>query len=162
MSSADKKTCKRLEALIRGTFALPGGTSIEIRELSLVEGLDLPCRTRIAVQIKGELQDFTIHKPADKIRFADVRALETPRGASRALPLRGHLQRLLGLFGVSAGMYAATAVCPFCGSPHCAVGLGSAGVFGALFALVTHNWKQFYYTLRARLAPRRSKEGSVK
>jgi hypothetical protein len=152
----DKQICKRLEAVIRGTFTLPKGTKIEIRELSWVEGLDFPRQTRIAVQMKGEQQVFTIHKPADKIRLSDVRALETPRGAGRALTLRGHLKRLLGLFGVSAGMYAASAVCPFCGSPHCAVGLGSAGVFGALVALVVHNWKQFFYSLRARLTRLRS------
>lgn len=153
----DKRISKRLEAVIRGTFTLPKNTKIEIQELSWVEGLDLPRQTRIEVLLQGERQVFTINKPADKIRLIDVRALETPRGASRSLTLRGHIQRLLGLFGVSAGIYAATAVCPFCGSPHCPVGLGSAGLFGAFFALVAHNWKQFFYALRARLTKLRAK-----
>lgn len=154
----DKRLRKRLEALIRGTFTLPRRTEIEIRELSWVEGIDFPRQTEIAVRLRGEKQVFTIHKPLEEIRLADVRALETPRGAGRALTIRGHIQRLLGLFGVSAGIYATTAVCPFCGSPHCAVGLGSAGLFGAFFALVAHNWKQFFYALRVRLTKIRMDE----
>jgi hypothetical protein len=147
----DVKKHKRLEAIIRGSFILPKGSEIDIREVLLVEGLNLPWQTRISIRYRDQTQNFIIDKPVDKIQLKDIRSLETPKGASRSLTLSEHVFRLAGLFGASTGLYAMSAVCPFCGSPHCAVGLGAASLFGGFFALLVHNWKHFFLTLRAWL-----------
>jgi hypothetical protein len=43
------------------------------------------------------------------------------------------------------GLYAAFAVCPFCGRSGCPVGLASAGAVGAFFASCMHIWHKIVF-----------------
>jgi len=46
----------------------------------------------------------------------------------------GPFSRFAGYWFGFTGLYAMFALCPFCGQQGCAVGLASAGTFGAVFA----------------------------
>jgi hypothetical protein len=62
----------------------------------------------------------------------------------------GHLFRLAGWWFGFTGLYAAFAVCPFCGRPGCPVGMASASTIGAFFALCINDWKRFFAWIRQK------------
>jgi hypothetical protein len=64
-------------------------------------------------------------------------------------PMAG-LTRYLSWFLAFSGLYAMSAVCPFCGRAGCPVGAGSAGLVGLLFASLMQ-WGRSCRTLLARL-----------
>ncbi|MBN2600878.1 MAG: hypothetical protein JXR87_02675 [Candidatus Marinimicrobia bacterium] len=63
----------------------------------------------------------------------------------------GYLFRFIGWWFGFTGLYAAFAVCPFCGQAGCPVGLASAGILGAFFALCIQDWKRFFKFIKQKL-----------
>jgi hypothetical protein len=70
---------------------------------------------------------------------------------------RGHAARLLAgglrFFGLWAGISGAYTVmgggtCPCCGNPGCPVGLGVAGIFGALGSLIINYGRRWFAAIR--------------
>lgn len=53
-------------------------------------------------------------------------------------------------FGFTS-LYTAFSVCPFCGQQGCPVGIGSASIIGAFFALVFNDWKILYLYINKKL-----------
>jgi hypothetical protein len=74
----------------------------------------------------------------------------------------GHLFRFVGWWFGFTGLYAAFAVCPFCGQQGCPVGLASAGTVGAFFALCVQDWKIFFRFLKQKLSRDKDRIGSNK
>ena len=73
-----------------------------------------------------------------------------PRG--RAAQLLAGLLRFFGLWAAISGAYAVMGgTCPFCGSPACPVGLGVAGIFGALGSLILTQGRHLLAVIRDRL-----------
>ena len=62
----------------------------------------------------------------------------------------GRLFKLAGWWFGFTGLYAAFAVCPFCGRPGCPVGMASAGTVGAFFALCINDWQLFFAWIRQK------------
>ena len=67
-------------------------------------------------------------------------------------PIIGRLLKSLTWWLIFTGIYASSSVCPFCGRAGCAVGGISAGVVGAVFALVMARGKAFLNQLTGLLA----------
>jgi hypothetical protein len=85
-------------------------------------------------------------------------AMETGPGPVRLSPF-GRLVRTFALWFGFTGLYAAFAVCPFCGRQGCPVGMVSAGTVGAFFALCFQDWKRLVVFIRTkRRADRRDKK----
>jgi len=73
-----------------------------------------------------------------------------PRG--RAARLLAGLLRFFGLWAAISGAYAMMGgTCPFCGNPSCPVGLGVAGIFGALGSLIITQGRHLSTVIRRRL-----------
>jgi len=70
----------------------------------------------------------------------------------------GHFFRFLASWFGFTGLYAAFAVCPFCGQQGCPVGIASAGTIGAFFALCFQDWKRLFEYIKQKLI---KKKGSV-
>jgi hypothetical protein len=75
---------------------------------------------------------------------------EPPQDGKRKL-LLGRLLRFFGWWLGFTGLYSMTGTCPVCGQQGCPVGLASAGIVGAFFALCVQNWKRFFGFLRSRI-----------
>ena len=83
----------------------------------------------------------------------------TPTTAPSVVP-RGRAARLLAgllrFFGLWAGISGAYAVmgggaCPCCGNPGCPVGIGIAGIFGALGSLIINYGRRGFAAIRSRI-----------
>ena len=62
------------------------------------------------------------------------------------------LLRFSGLWVGISGTYAVMCgTCPFCGRPGCPVGIGVAGMFGALGSLILTQGRHLYAAIRRRL-----------
>jgi len=99
----------------------------------------------------------TMEKKDEKRATSDEGELKHTR---RKLSPFGHLFRFFGWWFGFTGLYAAFAVCPFCGQQGCPVGLASAGTVGAFFALCLQDWKLFLGFLKQKLAKNKDKMGS--
>jgi hypothetical protein len=53
----------------------------------------------------------------------------------------GYIVKLFAKWFGFTSLYSAFSVCPFCGQPGCPVGIGSASIIGAFFALVFNDWR---------------------
>jgi len=53
-------------------------------------------------------------------------------------------------FGFTS-LYIAFSVCPFCGQSGCPVGIGSASIIGAFFALVFNDWKILFSYIKEKI-----------
>ncbi len=83
----------------------------------------------------------------------DCRRPETPwKERIMQFPGIGRCLRLMVWWLVFTGIYASSAVCPFCGRPGCPVGGVSAGVVGGVFTLVLAKGKAFMNYLARRFA----------
>jgi hypothetical protein len=73
-----------------------------------------------------------------------------PRG--RAARLLAGLLRFFGLWAAITGAYAVMGgTCPFCGNSACPVGLGFAGILGALGSLVLTQGRRLFTSVRRAL-----------
>ena len=63
----------------------------------------------------------------------------------------GHLFRFIASWFGFTGLYAAFAVCPFCGQHGCPVGLASAATVGGLLALCIQDWRRLFSFIRHKL-----------
>jgi len=70
----------------------------------------------------------------------------------------GHLFRFIGWWFGFAGLYAAFAVCPFCGRQGCPVGLASAGTAGAFFALCIQDWRRLFALIKHTVTRRKERK----
>jgi hypothetical protein len=62
------------------------------------------------------------------------------------------LLRFSGLWVGISGTYAVMCgTCPFCGRPGCPVGIGVAGMFGALGSVILTQGRNLYVAIRGRL-----------
>ena len=60
--------------------------------------------------------------------------------------------RFSGLWVGISGTYAVMCgTCPFCGRPGCPVGIGVAGMFGALGSVILTQGRNLYVAIRDRL-----------
>ena len=80
-----------------------------------------------------------------------IEGTESNSGHMKLSPF-GHLFRLLASWAGFTGLYAAFAVCPFCGQPSCPVGMASAGTVGAFFALCLQDWKRLFAYVKQKSA----------
>lgn len=73
-----------------------------------------------------------------------------PRG--RAASVIASLLRFFGLWAGIAGAYAAMGggACPCCGNPNCPVGIGVAGIFGAIGSLIILKGRNLIARLRRK------------
>jgi hypothetical protein len=72
--------------------------------------------------------------------------------SGRAARLLARLLRFFGLWVGISGTYAVMCgTCPFCGRPGCPVGLGVAGIFGALGSLILTQGRYLFAAIRGRL-----------
>jgi hypothetical protein len=87
----------------------------------------------------------------------DTTSPETPSGISRfyKYPFIGRLLKFLAWWLIFSGIYASSAVCPFCGRLGCPVGGASAGIVGGLFALVISKDKVIIERLTRKFSFRR-------
>ena len=73
-----------------------------------------------------------------------------PRG--RAARMLAGLLRFFGLWVGISGTYAVMCgTCPFCGRPGCPVGIGVAGIFGALGSVILTKGSHLFAAIRGRL-----------
>ncbi|MEO0086131.1 MAG: hypothetical protein ABIK37_05815 [candidate division WOR-3 bacterium] len=77
-----------------------------------------------------------------------------PRG--RAARVLANLLRFIGLWAGISAAYAAMGggACPCCGNPGCPVGIGVAGIVGALGSLIINYGRRWFATIRTRLGRR--------
>jgi hypothetical protein len=68
-------------------------------------------------------------KPTE--RGLDLPEAPTSRGGTVLIALKRWALSFLAF----SGIYSASSVCPFCGTPGCPVGAGAAGLVGGFFAL---------------------------
>lgn len=79
-----------------------------------------------------------IHEPAQQ-----------KQGKRKISPF-GYIFRFIGWWFGFTGLYAAFAVCPFCGQQGCPVGLGSAGTIGAFLTLCVQDWKRLFLFIKQK------------
>ncbi len=72
---------------------------------------------------------------------------------SRAARVLANLLRFLGLWAGISAAYAAMGggTCPCCGNPGCPVGIGVAGIFGALGSLIINYGHRGFTAVRNRI-----------
>lgn len=121
---------------IKEFFSLADSAKIVVEEN---QSPDKRNTTKIAViqQTRGT-NIFIIKKPIVKITSRDIKRLKLLEKINRkkTSSLIGPVFRFLAWWLAFTGLYSMFAVCPFCGQAGCAVGAGSAGVIGGLFALL--------------------------
>ncbi|MBN1772647.1 MAG: hypothetical protein JXB32_15360 [Deltaproteobacteria bacterium] len=108
--------------------------------------------TTVTVRARGRAATFLVPKPMPEVRREDVEAMqdEIRRGVLGRHPILGRLFLFGGWWFAFTGLYAMSAVCPFCGSPACVVGVASAGIFGLACAGGVSLWHRI--TAAARRA----------
>ena len=82
---------------------------------------------------------------------SDSRVPVVPRG--RATRLLAGLLRFFGLWAGISGAYAAMGggTCPCCGNPGCPVGIGIAGIVGAVGSLIINHGRRGFAVIRSRI-----------
>lgn len=72
--------------------------------------------------------------------------------SGRAARVLANLLRFLGLWAGISGAYAVVGggACPCCGNPGCPVGIGIAGIFGALGSLIINYGRRWLAVIRSR------------
>jgi hypothetical protein len=65
-----------------------------------------------------------------------------PQGAPPRPPLFTRLWNVFVWWLIFSGIYASSAICPFCGRIGCPVGGASAGLVGGFFAVLLPAWKR--------------------
>lgn len=70
----------------------------------------------------------------------------------------GRIFRFIAYWFGFSGLYAAFAVCPFCGRQGCPVGMASTGTVGLFFAVCVQDWKRFFAFIRQKLKATRTLE----
>ena len=63
----------------------------------------------------------------------------------------GYIIKLFAKWFGFTSLYAAFSVCPFCGQQGCPVGIGSASIIGAFFALIFNDWKILFFYIKNKL-----------
>jgi len=63
----------------------------------------------------------------------------------------GYVIKLFAKWFGFTSLYAAFSVCPFCGQQGCPVGIGSASIIGAFFALIFSDWKILFSYIKNKL-----------
>lgn len=73
--------------------------------------------------------------------------------SGRAARVLANLLRFFGLWAGISGAYAAVGggACPCCGNPGCPVGIGIAGIFGALGSLIINYGRRGFAIIRSRI-----------
>ncbi|MEO0086257.1 MAG: hypothetical protein ABIK37_06455 [candidate division WOR-3 bacterium] len=82
-----------------------------------------------------------------KVTPADAPSV-VPRG--RAARVLANLLRFAGLWAGISGVYAAVGggACPCCGNPGCPVGIGLAGIVGAIGSLIINHGRRWLDVIR--------------
>jgi len=72
-----------------------------------------------------------------------------PRG--QAARMLAGLLRFFGAWAAITGAYAMFGgTCPFCGNPSCPVGIGVAGIFGALGSIILTQGRHIWAVIRGK------------
>lgn len=89
----------------------------------------------------------TLRPEVTKVSASSV----VPRG--RAASVIANLFRFFGLWGSISAAYAAMGggACPCCGNPGCPVGIGVAGIVGALGSLIINYGRRGFTAVRNRI-----------
>ncbi len=101
---------------------------------------------------------FPEPKNVGPLMHADPTPPEIPSGMKRfyQYPFMGRSLKFLTWWLIFSGIYASSAVCPFCGRFGCPVGGAGAGIVGGLFALVLGKGKVIIEPVTRRFSAIRS------
>jgi len=135
---------RQLQLWVVDVFKLPKTAIVSVVQRDSQQGKGDPATTDIVVSFNERLlHTFTIAKPLSDITHQDVKQMRATLEAHivKKHPILGHLLRLSGWSVGFSGLYIMFAVCPFCGQPGCPVGAASAGLIGAIFAVLMQYWR---------------------